>query len=69
MSKNETELWFKCPLGTCGRTMYTSIPGIKYAPWCRGVHDTHSKEMVFMPDKSTGEPAYDWRKKIKKETT
>jgi len=34
------------------------------APWCNT--ETHSKEMKFVPEKSTGEPPYMKKKKGKK---
>lgn len=64
----EPKLVFKCPLGTCGRTLSTGII-ISHAPWCTGPEDTHAKEMVFQPELSTAEPAYDWHKAHKKLTS
>ena len=54
--------YYECPLMTC--RVHADLPlAPSQAPWCN--QDSHNKEMVFVPEKSTGTPPY-MEKKAKK---
>ncbi len=53
---------YKCPIPTCKVKADLALEP-SYAPWCN--QESHSKEMVFLPDESTGTPAH-VNKKTKK---
>lgn len=53
---------YKCPLPTCKEKADLAIAPT-WAPWCNPPTGTHSKEMIFLPEESTGVPEYISNKK------
>ena len=56
---------YKCPMPTCKSKADLALAPSQ-APWCNA--ESHSKEMLFLPEESTGTPAYITNKKTKKKS-